>query len=42
MDSSFLELPHDAATALEYAGKGLIKAGKQIPNRGTLPFDKYN
>ena len=33
--------PHDPATALEYAGKGLIKAGKQIPNRGTLPFDEY-
>ena len=28
------------ATA-QYAGKGLIKAGKQIPNRGTLPFDEY-
>ena len=23
--------PHDPAKALEYAGKGLIKAGKQIP-----------
>ena len=34
--------PHDPATALEYAGRGLIKAGKQIPNRGTLPFDEYN
>ena len=32
---------HDPATALEYAGE-LIKAGKQIPNRGTLPFDEYN
>tara|TARA_A100001011_G_scaffold203783_1_gene212081 strand:- start:491 stop:1726 length:1236 start_codon:yes stop_codon:yes gene_type:complete len=33
--------PHDPATALEYAGRGLIKAGKQIPNRGTIPFDEY-
>ena len=33
--------PHDPATALEYAGRGLIKAGKQIPI-GYLPFDEYN
>jgi len=32
--------PHDPATALEYAGKGLIKAGKQIP-RGTLPLNEH-
>ena len=25
--------PRDPATALEYAGRGLIKAGTQIPNR---------
>ena len=33
--------PHDPTTALEYAGSGLIKAGKQIPRRGTLPFEEY-
>ena len=33
--------PHDPTTALEYAGKGLIKAGKQIPRRGTLPFEEH-
>jgi hypothetical protein len=33
--------PRDPATALEYAGKGLIKAGKQIPNRGRLTFEEY-
>ena len=32
--------PHDPAKALEYAGKGLIKAGKQIP-RGTLPLNEH-
>ena len=31
--------PHDPATALEYAGKGLIKAGKQVPKGQTLPFE---
>jgi len=33
--------PHDPTTALEYAGKGLIKAGKQIPNSSSLPFEEY-
>ena len=33
--------PHDPATALEYAGKGLIKAGKQIPMSSRLPFRSY-
>ena len=33
--------PRDPATAREYAGKGLIKAGKQIPNRGTISFKSY-
>ena len=31
--------PHDPAKALEYAGKGLIKAGKQVPKGQTLPFE---
>lgn len=31
--------PHDPANALEYAGKGLIKAGKQVPKGQTLPFE---
>ena len=31
--------PHDPTTALEYAGKGLIKAGKQAPGR--LPYTEY-
>ena len=30
--------PRDPLTALEYAGKGLIKAGKQIPKSTSLPF----
>jgi len=33
--------PHDPAKALEYAGKGLIKAGKQIPISTRLPFRSY-
>lgn len=33
--------PRDPATALEYAGAGLIKAGKQVPNRGRLDFKEY-
>ena len=33
--------PHDPAKALEYAGKGLIKAGKQIPKNTSLPFVEY-
>tara|TARA_X000000950_G_scaffold216684_1_gene260779 strand:- start:5928 stop:7160 length:1233 start_codon:yes stop_codon:yes gene_type:complete len=33
--------PHDPAKALEYAGKGLIKAGKQIPNSSSLPYKEY-
>jgi len=32
--------PHDPAKALEYAGKGLIKAGKQIPASSSLPFEE--
>ena len=31
--------PHDPTTALEYAGKGLIKAGIQAPGR--LPYTEY-
>ena len=34
--------PHDPNKALEYSGKGLIKAGKQIPNRGTIPYKIFN
>jgi len=30
--------PHDPSKALEYAGKGLIKAGKQVPRGETLSF----
>ena len=33
--------PHDPATALEYAGKGLIKAGKQIPMSSRFPIRSY-
>ena len=33
--------PHDPAKALEYAGRGLIKAGKQIPISETLPFSEF-
>ena len=33
--------PHDPAKALEYAGRGLIKAGKQISISSYLPFKKY-
>ena len=33
--------PHDPTKALEYAGKGLIKAGKQIPMSSRLPFISY-
>jgi len=33
--------PHDPANALEYSGKGLIKAGKQTPRSELLPFKKY-
>jgi len=33
--------PHDPAKATEYAGRGLIKAGKQIPNRGKLSYYEY-
>lgn len=32
--------PHDPLTAKEYSGKGLIKSGKQIPNRGTISYQK--
>ena len=35
--------PHDPATALEYSGKGLIKAGKQMPSMSSrIPFKSYN
>ena len=33
--------PHDPAKALEYSGKGLIKAGKQVPGRKTLPYEEF-
>ncbi len=33
--------PHDPAKATEYAGKGLIKAGKQIPHRQQLPYEEF-
>ncbi len=33
--------PHDPNKALEYAGKGLIKAGLQLEKTEKLSFDKY-
>ena len=33
--------PHDPAKALEYAGRGLIKAAKQIPVSTSLSFEEY-
>ena len=33
--------PHDPTKALEYAGKGLIKAANQIPMSEKLTFKKY-
>jgi organic radical activating enzyme len=33
--------PHAPENALEYEGKGLIKAAKQIPKNTRLPFEKY-
>ena len=33
--------PHAPEKALEYAGKGLIKAGKQIPISSSLSFKEY-
>lgn len=33
--------PHDPKNALEYAGKGIIKAGIQLPKSEKLPFEKY-
>ena len=33
--------PHAPEKALEYAGKGLIKAGKQIPISSSIPFEEY-
>ena len=35
--------PHDPSVALEYSGKGLIKAGKQMPSMSSrIPFKSYN
>ena len=34
--------PHNPAKALEYAGKGLVKAGTQIPVSKSLPFSEFN
>lgn len=35
--------PHDPSAALEYSGKGLIKAGKQMPSMSSrIPFKSYN
>lgn len=35
--------PHDPSKALEYTGKGLIKAGKQMPSMSSrIPFKTYN
>ena len=35
--------PHDPSKALEYSGKGLIKAGKQMPSMSSrIPFKSYN
>ena len=35
--------PHDPSKALEYSGKGLIKAGKQMPSMSSrIPFKAYN
>jgi len=33
--------PHDPKNALEYAGKGLIKAGIQLNMSEKIPFEKY-
>ena len=33
--------PHDPTKATEYAGRGLIKAAKQIPISESLSFKKY-
>ena len=33
--------PHDPNNALEYAGKGLIKAGIQLGRSEKIPFEKY-
>lgn len=33
--------PHDPSKALEYAGKGLIKAGIQLNRSQKIPFSKY-
>ena len=33
--------PHDPSKALVYAGKGLIKAGKQISMSTSLPYKEY-
>ena len=33
--------PHDPNNALEYAGKGLIKAGIQLGKSEKIPFEKY-
>ena len=35
--------PHDPSKALEYSGKGLIKAGKQMPSMSSrIPFKTFN
>ena len=35
--------PHDPSNALEYSGKGLIKAGKQMPTmKSRIPFEKFD
>ena len=34
--------PHDPNKALEYAGKGLIKAGIQLDRSQKIPFNKFN
>ena len=33
--------PHDPSKALEYAGKGLIKAGIQLNRSQKIPFNKF-
>ena len=34
--------PHAPKSAKEYAGRGLIKAAKQIPKNSRLSFEEYN